>query len=137
MPIRFDINPDKSLVVVVHEGVVLDDEFLSTYQALFGHDRFDYSYNILVDLRQADSSTRSTNALKGFAGFIRNQYANITAQPQVAVVATENISFGLARMYEAFSDSVPWDFKVFRDVSEALVWLGLDGDFLKNKSGAS
>jgi len=136
MPIKFDINPDKSLVVVVHEGVVLDKEFMSTYQALYRHDRFDYSYNLLVDLRRADSSARSTNALKGFASFIQNQYANIKSHPKVAVIATENISFGLARMYEAFSESVPWDFKVFREASGALEWLELDEDLLDNDSSA-
>jgi hypothetical protein len=136
MPIKFDIRPDHSIAIVVHDGVVLDTEFLTTCQALYAHDRFDYSYDLLVDLRRTDSSARSTKTLKGFADFMRNQYANVESCPKVAVVATENISFGLARMYEAFSDTVPWDFMVFREISDALVWLGLDGDFLNESSSA-
>ena len=137
MPITFDIKPDKSLVVAVHDGVVPDEEFVSAYKLLLENDRFDDSYNLLVDLRRADSSARGTDALKGFAEFMRNQYANVGTRPKIAVVAPENISFGLARMYEAFSDSVPMDFMVFRELSGALNWLGLDGDLLDDHGSTS
>ena len=110
---------------------------MSAYKLLFENDRFDDSYNLLVDLRRADSSARGTDALRGFADFMRNQYVNVGTRPKIAVAATENISFGLARMYEAFSDSVPMDFMVFRELSGALKWMGLDGDLLDGPGSAS
>ena len=36
--------------------------------------------------------------------------------------------FGLARMYEALSARVPWEFRVFRDEDSALAWLDDEGD---------
>jgi hypothetical protein len=133
MPITFDIQPQKKLAIAVHAGLVPDAEFLSAYRSLYADARFDISFDLLVDLRRADSSARSTDALRDFAACVSEFYPGADTRPRVAVVATENISFGLARMYEAFSDAVPWDFRVFREVSDALEWLGADGDLLDQK----
>jgi hypothetical protein len=35
-------------------------------------------------------------------------------------------------MYEAFADSIPWDFVVFRAVDTALAWLRAPQDLLDN-----
>ena len=125
MPITYQLKPDERLVILVHVGAVTNDEFLSFYKALFEDDQFDKSFNLLVDLRQAESSVRSAETLNEFADFIRRQYVSTTARPKVAVVAPEDISFGLARMYEVFSGDVPWEFAVFRAAAAALAWLGL------------
>jgi hypothetical protein len=130
MPITFDIRPEKKLAIAVHEGLVPDAEFLSAYASLYADARFDVTFDLLVDLRQADSSARSTEALKEFAACVGERYPDADSHPRVAVVATESISFGLARMYEAFSDTVPWEFRVFREFQDALEWLGADGDLL-------
>jgi hypothetical protein len=132
MPITYQLKPDLRLVILVHAGVVTDDEFLSFYKALFQDNRFDESFKLLVDLRQAESSVRSGATLHEFADFIRRQYLSTTATPKVAVVAPEDISFGLARMYEAFSEEVPWEFEVFRAIDAALAWLGLPDSLLNN-----
>lgn len=113
------------MVIFSHVGVVTNDEFLSFYKALYEDNRFDKSFNALVDLRQAESVVRSAGALNIFAEFVQQQYVNTTARPKVAVVAPKDVSFGLARMYEAFSDTVHWEFVVFRAADAALAWLGL------------
>jgi hypothetical protein len=41
----------------------------------------------------------------------------------VAVVATDGVLFGMARMYEAFVADLAVPFHVFREVSPALEWL--------------
>jgi hypothetical protein len=125
MPITVHIRPDDRLVVLAHAGPVQDDEFLSSYRTLFDDARYDKSFNVLVDLRRAESAVRSPEVLRDLAEFVKPRFENTQAIPMVAVVAPEDISFGLARMYEAFSDPVSWEFKVFRSAEEALLWLGL------------
>jgi hypothetical protein len=73
MPITYQLKPDERLVIMVHIGVVTDDEFLSFYKALYEDTRFDKSFNLLVDLRQTESSVRSAAALNQLADFIRWQ----------------------------------------------------------------
>jgi len=132
MPITYRLKPHEGVVILVHVGAVTDAEFLSFYKALYEDTRFDNSFNVLVDLRKTESSVRSSTALKKLADFMRRQYINSTTRPKIAVVAPEDISFGLARMYEVFSDDVPWDFVVFRVADAALAWLGLSEDLMND-----
>lgn len=132
MPIKFYFRPNEKLVISVHVGTVNDDEFIASYKGLFESDRFDSSMNLLIDLRKADSSQRSTDALLQLAFLAQTTYQDSSAQPKVAVVAPEALSFGLARMAEAFSHKVPWDFAVFYSEVEALAWLGVPDDLLND-----
>ena len=125
MTIRFRTMPDHNLAILEHIGRTPDDEFLAFYKEFFDSDNYASSMNLLVDLRKADSSPRSKEVLRDFAGFVSGRLAGIVTHPKVAVVASQDLSFGLARMYEVFADSVPWDFVVFRAIDAALAWLGL------------
>lgn len=125
MPITYRLKPDEKLVILVHRGIVADDEFLSFYSTLYEDTRFDKSFNLLVDLRRTESASRSSDALSEFAEFIRNQFSGAAVRPKVAVVAPRDISFGLARMYEAISSDIPVEFTVFRSIEAAISWLDL------------
>lgn len=83
---------------LVHVGAVTDDEFLSFYKALYEDTQLEKSFNLLVDLRQTESSVRSSEALNEFADFMRRQFGSTTERLRVAVVDPKDISFGLARM---------------------------------------
>lgn len=136
MPITSLFKPEKRLIMSIHIGSVSDEEFLSFYERLFKDPRFDRSYNHLVDLRQTESNARSSEVLREFAEFAQKQYENTAASPKIAVVAPNDVSFGLARMYELFSGTIPWDFVVFRSMDAALAWLGLPGDLMDGFSKA-
>jgi len=130
MPITYRLKPDEKLLILTHRGIVTDDEFLSFYRTLYEDTRFDKSFDLLVDLQQTESSPRSAEALTEFADFIRDQFLNTTASPKVAVVAPKDISFGLARMYEAIRGDVRYEFAVFRSTDAAMTWLGLPENLL-------
>jgi hypothetical protein len=125
MPIEFHFKPDSNLVICVHVGTIHDDEFFASYKELFESERFNTSLNLLIDLRQTDSTQRSTDALYQFADLTQEHYIVTSSHPKVAVVAPSPLSFGLARMYDALADLVPWDFMVFNDIDGALAWLGV------------
>jgi len=137
MPIAIETRPAENLIVLVHTGLVPDDEFLAFYRRLYESDDFDPAMNQLVDLREADSGPRSPEALRQFASFVRTRLNDLPSRPKVAVVAPKALSFGLARMYEAHADAVPWDFTVFRSLDAALAWLGVPEDLrLEHEHGA-
>lgn len=133
MSIEFRTRPDYNLGVLVHVGSTPDDEFLAFYKSFFESDAFDPSMNLLVDLREADSSTRSSEILQRFAEFVRMTLKDATTNTKVAVVAPRDLTFGLARMYEVFTDPVPWNFVVFRAMDAALAWLGLPEDVMNHR----
>ena len=124
MPITYQLKHDVKLVIFAHLGAVPDDEFLSFYKSFYEDTHFDKSFNVLIDLRQTESSARSPSALQETVDFMRRQFLNTSARPKVAVLALGDLSFGLARMCEVFSDAAPWKFEVFRSAGAALAWLG-------------
>jgi hypothetical protein len=126
--------PEHNLVVFVHTGRVPDDEFLTFYKSFFESDRFKSAVNVLVDLRETSSSSRSPEALLRFAEIAEGKLADIPASTKVAVVAPKDRSFSLARMYEILSDSVNWNFVVFRAMDAASAWLGLPEDLTFHQS---
>lgn len=124
MPISFRFRPEAGLITCVHTGQVPDSEFLTSYRELFGSESFSTSTNLLVDLSDTDSSSRTRDTLERFASLVELRFKDAVGAPMVAVVAPKDLSFGLARMYEAFAESVPWKFAVFRSAGDALDWLG-------------
>jgi hypothetical protein len=132
MPITFHFKPEAKLIICVHTGKVQDDEFMMRYKSIFEEKMFTPGTNLLIDLRQTDSSPRSSEGLRRFADFAKSKLAGAGMRPKVAVVAPTDLSFGLARMYEAFADSIPWDFVMFRAVDAALAWLRAPQDLMDN-----
>jgi hypothetical protein len=134
MAIECRARPEHNLAILVHVGRIPDEEFLAFYKALYERGTLHPSMNLLVDLREADSRPRSSGVLRHLAEFMQVTYTDTTTRPKVAVVAPKDLSFGLAKMYGAFADSVPWEFVAFRAMDAALAWLGLPEDFL-NRHG--
>jgi len=130
MTIEFDARPENNLLILVHAGTTTDEEFQAFYRSLFESGSIDPSMNLLVDLRGADSSPRSPEVLNQFAEFVEQTFSNISTIPKVAVVAPKDLSFGLARMYQVFANSVPWNFVVFRAMDAALAWLRMPEDLM-------
>ncbi len=125
MPVICDYTPDKELVVFRHIGDVPDDEFLAAYREFFQSSDVIAAIRLLVDLSETVSSPRSSQALRSLAELMRKVYGGGETRRRVAVVAPADLSFGLARMYQVFSDNVPWEFVVFRDADAARAWLGI------------
>jgi hypothetical protein len=130
MPITFYFKLEARLIICVHTGKVPDDEFLISYKSMYESDLFTTTMNKLVDLSQTDSSPRSREVLNQFANFVKLKFADTSTYPKIAVVAPKDLSFGLARMYGVFADSIPWDFVVFRATDAALAWLGAPEDLM-------
>lgn len=130
MPIRHQIRPDLGVALSTHEGIVSDEEFLASYRAFLDSPDYDLGFHRLVDLRRADSSSRSSDALRTIATYVKHRYTNVDVAPKTAVIAPRDLSFGLARMYQMFSELVPGDVVVFRSVDAALAWLGVSDEMI-------
>jgi hypothetical protein len=128
MTIECRAIPEHNLAILVHVGSIPDEEFLAFYKSLYDRDALHPSMNLLVDLREADSRPRSSMVLRQLAEFMQVTHTGTTTRPKVAVVAPKDLSFGLAQMYGAFADSVPWEFVAFRAMDAAVAWLGLPED---------
>lgn len=123
MPIEYRLNAAARRFECTHVGAVPDEQFMATYQRMYADPAFDGSFDILVDLTQAESSPRGVGALKMIADLGRERHGGGERVPRIAIVASADLSFGLARMYEGLAVEVPANVRVFRELARAVAWL--------------
>jgi hypothetical protein len=118
MPCGYTIDLARSLVLSRGWGVVTDRELLAHVRALTADSRSARDFRQLADLRDVTdiqitaSCIRETVKLNPFGAGARR-----------AVVVTNDIVFGMARMYQIFTDESPDELQIFRKVNDALQWL--------------
>ena len=85
-----------------------------------------YTKLILWDLTNADPSTWSGNEVMTLISKAK-EYAHLRKDGKTAHVLSRDIDYGIARMYQAYSEIERFQFEVgvFRDMKEALQWLGV------------
>ena len=74
------------------------------------------------DLREADLSPLDSEDLRQIAAFssaLRGERGNA----RVAAVSSEDLSFGITRMYEVVGEVAHLQFKAFRDFDQAVAWV--------------
>ncbi len=121
MPVSYRIDRSLGLIFTTPQGVFTGQDMLTHVQRLSEDPDFDPSYNQLVDLRAITDFAISAAELR-----MITVYRLYNEKSRRAIVADEDITFGMARMYEVFREDAPEEIKLFRDMADARRWLGLD-----------
>lgn len=96
------------------------EEMTSAARDLFADRRYVEPIRVIWDLRGGRFDW-SAERIKDFRQFILDHRP--PGRGRVAAVASGDLTFALARMYEALSSEVPVELMVFRDVDEARAWV--------------
>jgi hypothetical protein len=126
VPLAYRIDHEQRLVLVTASGVI-------TAETLFGYQKEAWSdpaiagYDELVDMSGVEGvqapSPSNVSALAAFSARM-----DASAKPtKLAIVARDDLLFGLGRMYQAYREMKPGSNKevaVFRSMPDALAWLG-------------
>ncbi len=102
-------------------GVLTDAEIFAHAESLRSNARFDPGFRQIVDFREL-REIRLTGA--GVHAVAQNNPFRRDARRALVVVTDE--AFGLARMFELFTEADPEQFRIFREIGPALEWIGLD-----------
>ena len=87
------------------------------------HPDFQPGADALWDLRKAELNHLPTNDIMALVTYIKGYRQSRGSGYRVAIVVERDLLFGGARMFEAFSDTVPFTCSVFRNIDEARAWL--------------
>ena len=126
MAIEHTVDHQRKLVVVDGHDTVTGEEVFA-YQRGVWSDPLLAGYDELVDMTRVDrvapfSSDRARELARLSAAMDPPDSAT-----KLAIVAPDDLLFGLSRMYEAFREAEPRSRKqvaVFRARTEAMAWLG-------------
>ena len=121
MPIRYAIDDAAGIVAVTAEGDVRQEEDLECFGALVANPGYRPGMGLLLDYRNR-VSVATTEQVKQFveaAARLREAFDG----SRCAIVVSEDVAFGMARMYAALAEDSFIPMNVFRDPDEAARWL--------------
>ncbi len=122
MPIEFRILGDARRILTRCFGHLEGVHLLEYYRSLTADPLYDPTFDELFDLSDVDEVDVTSNDLRKLSHATRvggRQGRGV----RVAIVAPEDLEFGLSRMYEAFQAESANEMRVFRDPDEATKWI--------------
>ena len=120
MPLKVTKHPTISRVVILGTGVITDAEYLAAMNEVYGEgDVLDQQlWNLMrVDRIDITSETLIRSIELDRAACERNP------RIRVAVASSQDLGYGLARMWQAHAEEVPLDSLIVRTIDEAVEWL--------------
>ena len=124
MPIVYAIEPDRNRVTLTYTGTITDRELFESFDRLYRDPAHRIGMDELSDLRLVHNVTVTSVGLHALADQTARNLDHARQTWRVAVVAPQDVVFGLARMYGLFREESPELVRVFRDLESAERWLG-------------
>ena len=125
MPLRYQIDSDAGMLLVVGEGTISQSERLAAMRGWLGDPGFRPGLNTLCDFSAATSTPTMTQLLEIVS--IVERHSAALGKKKLAVVAPRPVTFGVARQFQTLADTGPLDVGVFKDRRAALGWLRHEG----------
>ena len=121
MPVHFKYNVDNKLLYGTIEGQIGIDELRDALGKITTSTEFPPNVNALWDLRNLDFSR--LNADFGEAIISAREENSKRGNSKIALIAEDDLDYGMSRMYQMLSDNLPQKISVFRDTDIAENWL--------------
>lgn len=125
MAISYRIDSRKGLVLTTATGVLTEDELLEHKRKLLEDPAFKPGMRELSDVRGVEKLEVTPEGVWRLAAQDSIDSSRL-GEYRLAIVASTDIVFGTARMYEALTDLNIPGVMVFRDMEEARSWLGVN-----------
>jgi hypothetical protein len=120
--ITYELNEELQLITIVASGVLTGDEVVEMRETLNADPRLGFGFRELVDVRGVTELRVNSADIEDLLSMDEVYGERVTSRI-IAIVATSDSTFGMARMYEMRSDR-DGRVSVFRDEAEARAWLG-------------
>lgn len=122
MPVDFTIDNKAGLLIYTITGKHTVENIKLTFEKALKHP--DYVQNIpaIWDLRQTDASNIHEKEVKDLARYFEIQSITNPGY-KAALVASDDLAYGLSRMLEAYAFDVKSIIQVFRNFEEAKKWV--------------
>lgn len=126
MSTYYEIDPHQRCAFLRFEGAIDDELLAATFRALYEDPRHLPGYDELSDLRGADVIRLTGGGLRQLAELVESRLQGRCDGFRSAIVAPADLSFGMARVYEAHAADPLERVMVFRELEQAHAWLGVE-----------
>ena len=121
MAVEYRFNREKEILYITIIGSFTPEDIEKTAAYITKSNEFSPEVNTVWDIRFANFTNISLDYQEKLKN-IRKRFPQ-RGKAKIALVADNDLSFGLARMYEQLSAELPRKLKVFKKLNEAEKWL--------------
>jgi hypothetical protein len=122
MPISYRVDAVRKVVYTTIEGEITDDEIFRHVGTIGKDPEIGRSFVELVYANPTSVAGVTSSGIKELA----NAFRGSAPIEKTAFVTSQDVAFGIARMYELLADESPVEIRVFREQAEAKTWLGIE-----------
>ena len=123
MTIERRIDPETGRVTLTATGSIEVKDLQGSLREMTEAAEFRPGADIVWDFRKAEAADLTPDRLRDMVSFVSGIQEARGSDYKVAIVVARNVDFGLARMYEAFSDELPCELRVFMNLEDADAWM--------------
>lgn len=123
MPVEFSIDKSGDLLMRTIKGEVGVDEIMASLDDSVNHRDYRPGMKSLIDMREYVPQSTSAD-VRQIAEYLLGR-AEVLKGMEAAVVVSQAVAYGMARMLQAFADHPDFNIAVFYDLDEAKQWLGV------------
>jgi hypothetical protein len=124
MPIHYRIDRKHDVIFVVGEGDLALADVAAYCRGVVEEPDYRPGLNELVDFRGVTYESVSSADLRKLRE-VNRALSDKVGSSRLAYVVSDDLGFGLGRMFMALSDDSKIEHRVFRELAEARKWLGL------------
>ncbi len=135
MPISYRIHADLGLLVTRYVEVVTNDELVEVYRSILSGSEFRHGFNELADLQEITEFKVTADGMRHVSALVGRFYEGRSESTRTAIITTTRLVYGMGRMYSAYAVPDKENVEVFKDVNEAMRWLGLNSVSLAELHG--
>ena len=125
MPLTYRIDAAAGILHVVGEGAISQSERIEAMRGWLRDPEFRSGLDTLCDFSAA-TSTPTMAELREIVSLV-DRHAKRIGKKKLAVIATQPVTFGVARQCRTLAESGPLNVSVFKDRRAALGWLHHEG----------
>lgn len=119
MRVARQVNAADRIVVLTVTGELKDSDLLRLAIDVESDPEIEPDFSLLVDLRGADGRNVTSNGVRELA---KRPFA-LSPTSRRGIVTPTELTFGMARVYEALRNAEGGAIRVFRDYEEAVRWV--------------
>jgi hypothetical protein len=115
---------DLSAGIVTHiaQGELSLEEIESEFAARLLNPAFRPGLGVLWDLRGASLTGLTTRQIETLVEF-NHERKDARGGGRAAIVVSQNLDYGIARVFQVYAEDLPWETMVFQDLEEATTWV--------------
>jgi hypothetical protein len=128
MPIRYEVDAARRLVVATADAVVTETDLRDYVTSVLAHPDIRPGFRELADLRGVTRIEIPASVIAdGIPSAIKGLEPQL-AETRTAIVASEENAEEVSRVYDLLGTVVPTTVRLFGNMDEARKWLGLAGE---------